>query len=142
MKNYLLPFICLFMIAVSAQNPSDSEDYVVIEKVPIYPGCEGLKDNESLKNCMFRNIYEHINKNFDISFARELGLVGKQRIEVGFTINKNGYITDIKAKGPHPRLEEEAHKIMTSFPIMIPGEQKGEPVGVRYLLPIVFEVEE
>lgn len=142
MKYYLLFFVGLLIMEVSAQNPSNSEDFIVIEKVPIYPGCEGLEDNESLKKCMFRNIYEHISENFDISFAGELGLVGKQRIEVSFTINKRGYITDIKAKGPHPRLEEEALRIMQSFPQMIPGEQKGEPVGVMYLLPIVFEVEE
>jgi len=135
-------FVGLFCIIGSAQNPSDTEmGFAVIEKVPVYPGCEMLESNEDLKNCMFRKISEHIGENIDLSFAGELGLEGRQRIEVLFTIDKHGNITDIEAQGAHPRLEKEANKVMMSLPRMTPGEQKGKPVGILYSLPIVFDVE-
>lgn len=112
-----------------------------VEKVPVYPGCEMMESNEDLKNCMFRKISEHIGENIDLSFAGELKLEGRQRIEVLFTIDTHGNITDIEAKGAHLRLEEEAIRVMMSLPRMIPGEQKRKPVAILYSLPIVFDVE-
>ncbi len=141
MKYSLFLLIGLFFVLGYSQNPSDPYDEFEIEKVPVYPGCETLNDNEGLKKCMFRKISEHIGQNFDLSFAGKLGLKGQQKIEVMFTINKMGRVTNIQAKGPHRSLEKEAQRVMKTVPRMIPGEQHGEPVGILYSLPIVFEIE-
>jgi protein TonB len=74
--------------------------------------------------------------------ANELGLSGRQRIYVKFKIDKFGDVVDVIARAPHPKLEEEAVKVITSLPHMIPGKQRGVPVGVVYSLPIIFRVEE
>lgn len=142
MKYYLLLFFGLYFIPAVAQETSDTEvPFDIIERVPIYPGCEEYKSNHELKDCMSQKVAEHIGENFDVSIGGTLGLEGRQRIEVLFTVDNQGYVVDIKARGPHPLLAEEAQRTVQSMPQMIPGEQKGEPVAVLYSLPIVFDID-
>jgi len=113
--------------------------FMVIEKVPIYPGCTG--NREALSTCMHQKIRTHVAENFNIDLAQELGLsAGKKRIFVQFVIDENGRIVSIKSRAPHKRLQAEAKRIIQSLPQMTPGRQRGKPVRVRYNLPIVFEV--
>lgn len=114
--------------------------FAVIEKVPVYPGCELEINNKSLKDCMSKKVAEHINQRFNINLANSMNLQGIQRILVQFKIDHLGFVTDVRARGPNPRLEEEVRLIVMSLPKMIPGEQRGKPVGVLYSLPIVFKV--
>jgi protein TonB len=58
-----------------------------------------------------------------------------------FKIDKNGYVTGIRARGPHVDLENEAIRTIGLLPNMIPGKQKGKNVGVKYTLPITLLVE-
>ena len=55
-------------------------------------------------------------------------------------IDKNGEIINIRAKAPHKRLEKEAIKVVNKLPKMEPGKQRNRNIGVKYTLPIVFEV--
>ena len=56
-------------------------------------------------------------------------------------VNTKGEVVDIKARGPHPKLEKEAQRVAKTLPKMKPGIQNHKPVGVTYTLPIVFQVE-
>ncbi|MCW9038364.1 energy transducer TonB [Altibacter sp.] len=114
--------------------------FAVIENVPIYPGCEDAGDNNAKKKCMSDKVDAFVRDRFRTDLATELGLEGKQRIFVQFKIDKQGNVTDVRARAPHPKLEEEAVKIIKSLPKMIPGKQRGVPVGVLYGLPILFQV--
>jgi hypothetical protein len=116
--------------------------FAVIEEVPVYPGCEDLGSNEEKKKCMSEKITEHVNKNFNTGLGKELNLSGKNRVIVQFKIDKNGNITDVRSRAPHPSLEVEAERVINSLPSMQPGKQRGEEVGVMYSLPIVFQVGE
>ena len=58
-----------------------------------------------------------------------------------FKISKTGSITDVRARGPHARLEKEAVRVVKLLPKMIPGKQRGRPVGVKYTLPVTLLVE-
>ena len=112
-----------------------------VEKVPTYPGCENLS-NEEAKKCMSEKITKLISQKFNVDIANNLGLeTGKKRISVQFKIDKNGDVVDIKARAPHPILEKEAIRVMGIIPSMQAGEQQGKKVTVRYNLPIVFNVE-
>lgn len=111
--------------------------FAVIEKVPIFPGCKGLT-NEELKSCFQEKIQEHVLKNFEFpELAQEMGIGGK--VFVLFAIDKNGDITDIKSRGPDKVLEKEAERIISLLPKMIPGKQRGKAVKVPYSIPIVFK---
>jgi protein TonB len=110
--------------------------FAVIEKVPIFPGCKGT--NAELKSCFQAKIQEHVLKNFQYpETAQDMQISGK--VFVLFAIDKNGYITDIKSRGPDKILEKEAERIIRSLPTMIPGKQRGKPVKVPYSIPIVFK---
>ena len=122
-----------------AEEVVEDIPFILIENVPVYPGCKG--NNNQLKKCFTRKVTHHFGKNFDVNLANTLGLqAGKKRLFVVFTINKNGKVTNIKARGPHPVLEKEVAKIIGSLPKMTPGMQRGRPVGVSYSIPITFEV--
>ena len=77
---------------------------------------------------------------FNPKVADELKLVGNQKISVFFTIAKNGEIKDIKTRGPHTLLEEEAKRVVSLLPKINAGKQDGKPVNVTFFLPIHFMV--
>ena len=111
--------------------------FAILDQAPTYPGCpEGDKD------CFNKKMREYVRENFDTSLAKNLGLSsGKNKIYVQFKINKDGSITNLKARAPHPSLKEHAIKMMDKLPKLKPGLQKGKAVRVGYTLPISFIVE-
>lgn len=123
-------------IAVEEVEEDIVVPFAVIEKVPIFPGCKGT--NQELKACFQEKVQEHVIKNFKFpEQAQEMGIGGK--VFVLFAIDKNGYITDIKSRGPDKILEKEAERIISILPNMIPGKQRGKPVKVPYSIPIYFK---
>ncbi|MDV7187856.1 energy transducer TonB [Lutibacter sp. TH_r2] len=84
-----------------------------------------------------------MNRNFNSNIAKKLKLSpGVKRIYVMFRISNTGEITDVKARSPHKKLTEEAIRVAKSIKITSPGYQMGQPVGVKYSLPIAFRVEQ
>ena len=115
--------------------------FAVIENVPIYPGCEKKRSNAEKKKCMSEKVQKFVQKKFNTELAGDLGLEGRQRIAVQFKIDKNGDVVNVRARAPHPKLEQEAVKVVKALPKMVPGRQRGTAVGVLYSLPILFQVE-
>ncbi|MEM7085298.1 MAG: M56 family metallopeptidase [Bacteroidota bacterium] len=114
--------------------------FAVIGKAPLFPGCEG-QSGDGAKKCTTQKISELVSKEFNTKLANTYNLSGRQRISVQFKIDKVGNITSVRARAPHPALEQEAIRVVKALPTMIPGEHKGKAVGVLYALPIIFEVE-
>lgn len=115
--------------------------FAVIENVPVFPGCE-KGSNAAKKKCMSDKIAKFVNKKFNTELASDLGLSGRQRINVIFKIDKTGSITGIRARAPHPGLEKEAARVIGLLPKMKPGKQRGKAVTVPYSLPIIFQVQD
>ena len=115
--------------------------YTVVEKAPVFPGCETSLDNDVQKSCFNTKMMEHVVANFNQDLAKEVNLTGVQKISVFFKIDANGKITDAKARASHPKLEEEALRVVALLPKMTPGTQKGKQVTVPYYLPIKFEAQ-
>tara|TARA_R110000772_G_scaffold174093_2_gene285978 strand:- start:203 stop:523 length:321 start_codon:yes stop_codon:yes gene_type:complete len=63
------------------------------------------------------------------------------KIAVIFTVDENGYITNIKARAAYPELEAEAIRIVSELPRMEPAIRNGIAVSQNYSLPIIFHVE-
>ena len=114
--------------------------YALVDNPPHPQSCNGLTGDE-LKKCMSDFIAKHVNENFDISKFSDLE-PKRYRTSVQFKIDKNGKITNIRARGPSAEMEKEAKKAIESLPLFIPGEVDGEPVNVLYGLPINFVVQE
>lgn len=115
--------------------------FAVIENVPVFPGCES-GNNTAKRDCMSQKITEFVQKKFNTDLAGDLGLSGRQRISVVFKIDKNGNVTDVRSRAPHPSLEKEAARVINLLPKMKPGKQRGKAVIVPYSLPIVFQVQD
>ena len=115
--------------------------FSVIENVPEYPGCEKGSNTEKRK-CMSAKIAKFVQRKFNTDLAGDLVLSGKQRISVIFKINKNGDVTGVRSRAPHPRLEKEAARVINMLPKMKPGRQRGKAVIVPYSLPITFQVQD
>jgi len=125
---------------VEEEEVVEDVPFNIIEDAPVYPGCKGDKD--ALKKCFSDKVQKLVNDKFNLELANELGLTGKQRINVMFKIDKSGNITDVQARAPHKRLEAEAIRVVGLLPQMAPGKQRGRPVPVKYSLPITFLVQE
>lgn len=115
--------------------------FAVIENVPEYPGCERGSNAEKRK-CMSDKIAKFVQRKFNTDLAGDLGLSGRQRISVIFKIDKNGNVTGVRSRAPHPTLEKEAARVINMLPKMKPGKQRGKPVIVPYSLPITFQVQD
>lgn len=65
------------------------------------------------------------------------GISGK--VYVGFTVRKDGSITDIELKkSVGGGLDEEALKAVRAMPKWNPGFHKGRPVSVSFVMPVTF----
>ncbi len=93
---------------------------------PHFPG-----GKEALANYLRENINyptEAIEKNI------------KGRVIIGFVINKDGSISDIKiVKGIGYGCDEEAIRLVKNFPKFIPGTKEGKPTLSTFYLPINFQ---
>ena len=124
---------------VEEEEEVENVPFAIVEEVPVYPGCKGTKEQK--RKCLQDKIRIHVNKTYNTEISQELGLTpGKKKVFVLFKIDKNGNITNARARGPHKRLEKEAVRVVSKLPKMIPGKQRGKPVGVSYTLPITLVV--
>jgi protein TonB len=125
------------------EGPEDIEDvdFIKVEEVPVYPGCEGLDSNIARRDCMTSKIHKLVSRKFNPDVAVDAGISGKTRISVEFRIDKNGDVTQVRSRAQHPKLEKEAARVVHLIPKMTPGKQRNVPVGVIYNLPIRLNLE-
>jgi protein TonB len=128
-------------VEVEEEEEDIEVPFAVIENVPVFPGCEKGSNNEKRK-CMSDKIQKFVQKKFNTDLAGDLGLTGRQRINVIFKIDKTGKVVGVRSRAPHPRLEKEAARVINLLPKMKPGKQRGKPVTVPYSLPIIFQVQD
>ena len=112
-----------------------------VQNRPVFKGCEGLSEEEN-RICFEKKIQQHVQRYFNAEIAQDIGLrSGKYKIFTQFIIDKSGFVSDIKIRAPHKKLEKETNKVVNKIPNFIPGKQNNKPVKVRYTLPIIFNVE-
>lgn len=121
-------------------DKSDQEiPFAVIKDVPIYPGCENVPKLQR-RTCFQEKINEHIRKNFSYpQIAQEIGIQG--RVYVQFVINQEGYIENIRTRGPDINLEKAAKEIILKLPKLKPGLSNGKAVRVPFSIPITFRLQ-
>ena len=112
-------------VEVAITETKGDSIYSVVETMPDFPG--GQKE---LLSFLSRNI-KYPTK------AIESKIQG--RVIVQFVVNKDGSISNAKiVRSVDPDLDKEALRVINSMPQWKPGMQKGEPVSVKYTVPIVF----
>jgi periplasmic protein TonB len=146
MKKYLL-LIILFtnlsfsqdeIIIIDENSETTELPFAIIEEIPVFKGC-GEIDKNYRNDCFNLKIADHIRKNFKYPKKAVRDDI-QGRVNVTFIIDKEGNIGNIKTRGGHTVLQEEAYRIVSLIPKMKPGIQKGKPVRVKYGLPINFKL--
>ena len=102
--------------------------FVVVEQQPEYP--DGVE-------AMMKFLGDSVRYPIE---AQEKGIQG--RVIVNFVVNKDGSITDVNVvRGVDPSIDAEAVRVIESMPKWKPGVQRGQPVNVRYTLPVSFKLD-
>ena len=115
--------------------------FVLIEDVPVFPGCEKVEKSKRLE-CFMEQMAKHIKRNQNYpERAMEDNIQG--RVAVLFVIDKDGSITNVQVRGPKggELLEKEAKRVIEKLPKFKPGMQRGKPVKVKYSQPITFKLQ-
>ena len=102
--------------------------YQAVEKMPEFPG--GTK---RLMSWLQQNI----------QYPKESLKQGKQgRVIITFVINKDGKAVEPSiVRSVDPYIDKEAIRLVHRMPKWEPGEEKGEPVRVKFTLPIQFRLQ-
>lgn len=131
---YRVDSIASYMPPASDENEVLS--FAVVEKVPVYEGCEKYDTNEELKLCFQKSILSHVGKSFNYPpNARQQGIQGRNY--TSFVIEKDGSIGMIEiVRGVHPLLDLESIRVVSEIPDVEPATQRGKPVRMSFTLPI------
>ena len=154
MKTFLKSILFLFVVsrqsfaqevvpAIQVAEIDEEQEipFAVIEKIPQFQSCESTELQTGME-CFNQQINSHIAKNLIYpTLAREHNIQG--RVTVVFIIDKEGNVTNVRARGPREGnlLEEEAIRIVKLLPQFKPGTQRGKTVNVSFALPIMFKLD-
>jgi tetratricopeptide (TPR) repeat protein len=111
--------------------------YLVVEKQPRFPDCPETTQKE-IQKCSSQMVQEHIMNTYDVGLGSTFGVYEKVRTQVYYTIDTDGNVASIAARGTNTFLNLEAKRVIFSLPQMIPGESRGEKVSVPFSVPVTY----
>lgn len=116
-------------VAKSDPKLAENEEiFAIVDKMPEFPGGEE-KMSDYLSNQIKYPAQEYQNKT-------------EGRVVCTFVVTKNGDIQNIEViEGQNDALNREAVRALSTMPNWIPGENNGEKVNVKCVLPIDFKVD-
>lgn len=106
---------------------NDSTIHDIVENMPAFPGGQSA-------------LLAYISKNIDYpDKLQEKGVQG--RVIVEFVVGKDGSISEAKiVRSVDPDLDKEALRVINKMPKWEPGTNKGEPVDVKFAVPVIFRL--
>ena len=109
-------------------DTAKEEAFDVVEQMPEYPG--GLPE-----------LMKYISMNVHYpEAAMKTGTQG--RVVVQFIIEEDGTVSDARVVlRVSDELDAEALRVVNAMPKWTPGRQKGQPVRVKYTLPVTFRLQ-
>ncbi len=120
------PVYTLPIIEIPTEKPVDSV-FRIVEKAPVPIGG-------------YSAFYKLLNENMEYPRkAKQREITGK--VFVSFTVDRLGNVQDIEVlKGIGGGCDEEARRVI-ALTKWEPGKQRGKPVRVRMVLPVVFDLQ-
>lgn len=99
-----------------------------VEEEPQYPGG-------------FEALYSYVAN--EIKYPKQARIAGIEgKVWVQFVIEKDGSVSDVQVvKGIHPDVDKEVRRVLENAASFIPGHQRGRPVRVRKMMPVVFKLD-
>ena len=125
----LMLFFTMFttVSAQSVQEKPQEKVYEVIEDMPNFPGGQG-------------ELMKYLRNNIKYpAEAQKKKIEG--RVIVTFVVDKKGRVVNpMVERSVHPLLDAEALRVIKRMPKWKAGKVNGEPVNVKYRLPITFKL--
>jgi protein TonB len=107
----------------------------------MFPACKGLPRDEQMK-CFEEQMAKAVAKNA-VYPDKDLEK-GKQGVAlISFIIDENGKIIDVKAidnKRATPEMQKAAEKAVQKVSKLTPAKQGGNPVRIKYSIPVSFKI--
>ena len=126
------------MIDFKEEEPIPFE---LVERAPIAAGCTADMENKELKDCTRNSIRWHVNRKFNTGImAAEGQSSGMHKLYARFIIDTNGEIVNVVIEGDSQLLNDEAYRVISSFPTLKPASHKGKAINVKYTLPITLQI--
>jgi protein TonB len=111
--------------SISEAPTDDSQVRQIVEQMPIFPG--GISVQRYLAGTVRRP-------------AGALPVRGDGKVFVQFVVGPEGNITSTRIiKGFDPAYDAEVLRAVASLPRWQPGLHNGQPVAVRFVVPVVFK---
>lgn len=109
------------------QPVNSNRVYDVVEQMPSFPGgISGLRT--------------YLNQNIRYPAEAQENCV-QGHVVVSFVVGKDGHISDVTVlRSVDPSLDKEAVRVIRNMPRWTPGKHGGEPVKVRYNVPVSFRL--
>lgn len=116
------------VVAVPTDSVAKDEVFMVAEQMPEYPG--GMKE-------LFKFLQDNVKYPESAKKNKVQG-----RVIVQFVVEKDGTPTEFNVvRSVDPDLDAEALRVMKAMSKWKPGMQKGEPVRVKYTVPVAFQLQ-
>lgn len=116
------------VVAVPTDSVAKDEVFMVAEQMPEYPG--GMKE-------LFKFLQDNV-KYPESAMKKNV----QGRVIVQFVVEKDGTPTEFNVvRSVDPDLDAEALRVMKAMSKWKPGMQKGEPVRVKYTVPVSFQLQ-
>ena len=111
---------------VQIVEKSNDSIYNVVDQMPEFPG--GVE-------AMMQYVVDNVKYPQDAINEGKSG-----RVFVSFVVEKDGRVSNVNVmKGVCESIDKEAVRVISSMPRWYAGMHKGEPVRVRYMMPIKFQ---
>ncbi len=117
------------VVEVEEEEIEDDQPFIKVEKMPSFQGGDLNK---------FRNwVQERVRYP---QIAQENGVSAK--VVLSFVVEKDGTLTNIEVlQSPDRSLADEAVRVLKTSPKWEPGQQRNQPVRVKYTLPVDFRIQ-
>jgi len=138
----LILMSCLSVVNVLNAQETEPEYYIVVEEMPLFPGCLNMTDYKAEEECSKKKMFEYLAHVKYPQEARNKGWQGK--VYVRFIIEKDGKITnvEIEKSSEHLILDNAALTHIQSMPNWIPGRKEGKTVRVQFAVPFMYKLHE
>ena len=118
-------------VQVTLPEVDDTKEAIPFQLVETKPGFNGGDANEFSKWVNSQLKYPDQAKKDEI----------QGRVTLQFTVGPDGVVRNARVvKGVHELLDNEALRVVSASPKWEPGKQKGEPVAVTYIFPVIFQL--
>ena len=135
--KYTLPIMFKLNGDSSDSKTAEGQREAIVDENGVHQVCEEMPEFPGgMQECM-----KWLGKNINYpAEAKEKGTQG--RVIIQFVVEKDGSITEAKvARGVDPLLDAEALRVINSSPKWKPGKQGGQPVRVKYTIPVAFKLQ-